>query len=115
MQLGLLFQVIQTLLRAEALVRRPALQELIDMLRVNRQSLGLKYRSLIPSKPEKFKRLLDIIGSAFDLAGAVRILDAQNEFAAVLAGEKKIKKRGAQSADMQKSGWRWGESDSDNF
>ena len=113
LQLGLFFQVSKAVLGAETLIGRPVLQKFVHMLGVNQEPLGLEYRPLVPPEPKKLKSFFDIIGGALDLAGAVRILDAQNEFAAVLAGEKKIKKRGAQSADMQKSGWRWRKPDSD--
>ena len=54
--------------------------------------------------PEPFQSLQDHLGRSFRAALAVGVLDAEQEFAAVVAGEQIIEQRGAGAADMQQPG-----------
>src|SRR4030095_4759608 len=76
---------------------------------VNLRSLALQIRShisngvttLVPIEAKPAQSFIDRSGGLFGVACSVGVLDAQNEFAAMMSREEPIKKRRARTADME--------------
>ena len=72
-----------------------------------RLTLCLEDWRLIGRKPKPRQAIQDLINRFPGRAFAVRILNTQQIFPAMMAREKPVKKRGAGPADMQIAGGGW--------
>ncbi len=73
----------------------------------------LEQRLLVRRKPEPGQALEDHVHRLLGVALAVRVLDAQQVLAAVVAGKQVVEQRGADAADVQKAGGAGGEAGAD--
>ena len=90
------------------------LQQLIDHFLVPLHALHLVIRTLVPVEAEPGHAVKNGLHGSLGGAFLVGVLDAQNEFAAHLAGVSPGKQRGARAADMQIAGGRGGETGADH-
>src|SRR4030095_11633611 len=66
-----------------------------------RAEISADMRTFVPIEAEPLQTLVNRCGGFFSVASPVGVLDAQNEFAAVMPGEEPIEQCGARAADMQ--------------
>src|SRR6266705_724401 len=106
--------------RIELFLGRPAMvslsprDEFFRDLPVARKPLHLKERAFVPVEPEPAHRVEDRLHRSFGRALEIGILDAQDEFAAVLSGVRPGEERGPRPADMEVAGRAWGKTGSDH-
>ena len=79
-------------------------QHLPRHLGMARHARGLKHRWLVGRNAEPFQALDDHLGRRFRAAFAVGVLDAEQEFAAVVTGEQVIEQRRSGAADVKQAG-----------
>src|SRR6266478_9927359 len=87
----------------------PAFLKLLQIAFVNLRSLALQIRSqfsagvwtLIPIEAEPAQSFINRSCGLFGVACSIGVLDAQNEFAAVMSREEPIKQRGSCAADVE--------------
>src|SRR6266853_737004 len=96
--------------RIELFLGRPTVVSLsprdepVRDLRVARKPLHLKERAFVPVEPEPAHRVEVRLHRNFGRALKVRVLDAQDEFAAVLSGVRPGEESGPPPADMEVAG-----------
>ena len=108
-------------LGAEAVIGMAGLHQLLGVgqiqilpLALNIGTAGAAYvRAFIPGKAAAFQGFIDDLCGPGNKALLIRILNAEDELAAVFAGIEIIIQRGAQAAQMHKAGGAGGESGSD--
>ena len=111
-------EAFKALFRAEAIVCSAEFNEFFGVFFVYIHTLGLNVRSIacvlvrsfVIGDAGGFKRAINHINCALNLALLVGILYAENKLSAVLARKKKCIESRAQIADMHKACWRWSES-----
>ena len=69
-------------------------------------ALELEYRVAVPVEPEPLHARQDRVDRGLGGAGAVGILDPQQELAAVVAGVEQVEQRGARAAEVEVAGRR---------
>src|SRR3546814_1152250 len=74
-----------------------------DLLGMAPGARELVDRVAIPVEPEPAQPVEDRVDRGLGGAGAVGILDAQQELAAVVAREQPVEQRGARAADMEET------------
>jgi hypothetical protein len=74
---------------------------------------GLEHRRLVGREAEPGEALQDDVHGLLGAALAVGVLDAQEEGAAMVAGEEVVEQGGAGAADMEQAGGAGGEAGSD--
>ena len=99
--------------RAGAVVGLARLQELVHMAVVQVAALALEEGAFVEIKTQPVHGVDDGVGHLLRGAGLVRVLDAQDELAAVLTGIEIIEKGGAGAADMEVPRGAWGETGHD--
>src|SRR5690606_34628584 len=100
--------------RTEAMEGVPLLQQLVDVFTVDGGAFTLAIRSvgpalvrpLIPVEVQPLERGEDVLLRLARAAYLIGILDAQNEFAAVLAGEAEVEQRDVRGAHVRIAGGR---------
>ncbi len=90
-----------------------ALVNFIPLALEIRSEISADLRAFVPIDPEPAQAVVDRSGCFLGVAGLVSVLDAENESAAVMAGEEPVKKCGARPADVQKTGRRGSETNAD--
>ena len=88
-------------------------QHLAGHLGVTRRARELIGDVAVPLQAEPRQAVEDRGDRGLGGAGAVGVLDAQQELAAVVAREQPVEERGARAADMQEAGRRGGEAGDD--
>ena len=78
-----------------------------------RPEIAANLRTFVPIEPEPAQPVVDRRGRFLGVARLVRILDAQDERAAVMPREEPVEQRGARAADVQIAGGRWSEANAD--
>ena len=73
----------------------------------------LEHGVAVPVEPEPAHAVEDRVDRRLGRAGAIGILDAQQELAAVMAREQPVEQRGARAADMEEAGRRGREAGDD--
>ena len=81
-----------------------ALEQLVRDLGVARPELRLVIFVAVPIEAEPAHPVEDRVDRLLGRAGLVGVLDAQQEFAAVVAGEQPVEQRRARAADVQEAG-----------
>ena len=76
-----------------------------------RPKVAAGVRAFIPIQAEPAQAIVDRGRGFLGVAGFVRVLDAQNKRAAVMAREKPVEERGARAADVQVTGRRRSKAD----
>ena len=69
--------------------------------------------AFVPVEAEPAHAVEDRLAGFLGVAGLVGVLDAQDERAAMFAGEEPVEERGACAADVEVAGWRRGEAGAD--
>ena len=69
-------------------------------------------RAFVPIDSEPLESLIDRGRGFLGVAFRVGVLNSENQFAAVMVNEKPIKQSGPRAADVEITGRRWSESDS---
>src|SRR5262249_1602438 len=95
---------LELVLGARAHVRVPGLEELVGSRQVLLGARPLEDRTLVPLEAEPAQRVLDADHPLLTRAGAVGVLDAEGERAAVVTGEQPVEERGADRSHVQGSG-----------
>jgi hypothetical protein len=80
---------------------------------VTRRTGELEGDVAVPLQPEPGQAVEDGLDGGRGGARSVGVLDAQQIFAAVMAGIEPVEERGARAADMQEAGRRGGEAGND--
>ena len=96
--------LLQLLLRAEAAVGFAVRQEPLRHLGVAVQTRGLELHLAVPVQLEPAQAVDDGVGRGLGRPGAVRVLDAQQEPAVMVASEQPVEQRRARAADVQVPG-----------
>ena len=78
-------------------------------LGVARGALELEHGVAVPVEAEPFEAGEDRVDRRLGRAGAVGVLDTEQELAAVVAGVEQVEQRGAGAADVEEAGRRRGE------
>jgi hypothetical protein len=81
--------------------------------RVAVEAVGLVKRALVGAQPQPLHAVEDDLDGFLGGAGAVRVLDAEHEGAAVAPGQQPGEQRGAHPADVQEAGGAGGEAGAD--
>ena len=110
---GRLAHLVHFLGRAGAVVGRACLQELVHVTVIEISALALEIRAFVEIKAQPVHGVDDGVCHFLGRAGLIRVLDAQDEFAVVLAGVEIIEERGAGASDMQIPGGAGGETGHD--
>jgi hypothetical protein len=113
-RLLLLAQLGQPLRGAEAAVRPAAVDQLLRMVGIDRQPLGLMVGamrathvgSLVPAQTEPAQRLHDLRLAVGTRASLVGVLDAQDERPTALAGKDMVEQRDVGGSDVGVAGGR---------
>src|SRR5712691_13406505 len=95
---------VQIFLAGPAAVRLSLRDELLGDFLVPSEALHLEKRTLVPVEPEPAHRVEDRLHRGFGRALEVRVLDAQDEFAAVLSCVRPREESGPRPADMEVAG-----------
>src|SRR5207245_151045 len=95
---------VEIVLAGPAAVRFSLRDERLGDFPVPFQALHLEKRALVPVEPEPAHRIEDRLHRGFGRALEVGVLDAQDDFAAVLSGVRPREKRGPRAADMEVAG-----------
>src|SRR3989454_2383757 len=95
---------VQIFLARPAAVRLSLRDELLGDFLVPSEALHLEERTLIPVEPEPAHGVEDRLHRGFGRALEVRVLDAQDEFTAVLSGVRPREESGPRPADMEVAG-----------
>ncbi len=103
---------LQLLGRGVIVVRQPGVQQRVDGCLVETVALRLVIRSrvaadlraLVPVDPEPAEPVQDRLQRLVDVPLPVRVVDAQDETAAVAAGVEPVEQRRAHAADVQETG-----------
>ncbi len=90
-------------------VRLALFEQLIGDLLVPGHAGALENRSLVPVEAEPGEAVEDDLGVFVGGTGLVGVLDAEQERAALFAGEEPVEEGGAGAADVEVSGGRRGE------
>ena len=101
--------VVQLLLRAVAVIGSAGGEHLRDHFAIAIEALGLVVRALVRVEPQPLHAFEDHAHGLVGGALAVRVFDAQDEFAAVAARLQPAEKRRAHAADVQQAGGAWSE------
>ena len=99
----------QLVRRAVAAIRPPGRQQLQRDLRVTRGPRGLEHWRCVRGDAHPGQPVQDALRVFGQAAGTVRVLDADQELAAVMAAEQVVEQRGPYAADMQQAGRAGGE------
>ena len=111
--LGLLALRGELLLRHVAAIGVAALEQLVRHFGVPRPELRLVIFVAVPIEAEPAHPVEDRVDRLRRRARLVGIFDAQQELAAVVAGEEPVEQRRARAADVQEAGRRGGEAGDD--
>ena len=119
----LLPQLGQALRAAVAVVGMAGFDELASVLLVDVQPLGLEVGAvvaphlgpLVPLQAQPAQALHDVVQGILAIAGAVRVLDAQDEDAVVVAGEEPVEESRPGSPHMEITRGAGGEADTYRF
>ena len=103
--------LLQFRLGAEAIVGMSGSQQLRGALAIHFHTLGLVVGTLIPIEAEPAHALQDAVNHLRGRALEIGVLNAQDERAAMMAGEQPVEQRGARAAHVQVSGGRGRETD----
>ena len=90
--------------RALVLVRLALGDELPRRLAAVVEAVELVGRWAVPVEPEPGERLERVVDGALHLAARVRVLDPDQELAALVAREEPVEERGANAADVERAG-----------
>src|SRR5712691_6171651 len=105
---------VQIFLACPAAIRFSLGNEVLGDFLVSSEALHLKKRAFVPVEPEPAHGVEDRLHRSFGRALEVGVLDAQDEFAAVLSGVRPGEERGPRPADMEVAGRAWGKTGSDH-
>ncbi len=98
---------------ALVLVGVPVGEQLAGDVLVASEAVELERDLAVPVEAEPGERLLDLRDRVLDLAAHVRVLDAQQELAALVTGVEPVEERGADAPDVEEAGGAGSEADSD--
>ena len=90
--------------RALVLVGLVLVDEALRLFAAALHAVELERELAVPVEPDPAQRLLDLLGRRVDLAARVRVLDAQPELAALVAGEQPVEERGVDASDVEEAG-----------
>jgi len=90
--------------RSLVFVGQARLDELVCELAAALHVVELERNRAVPVQPEPAQRLLDLLGRLEDLARSVRVLDPEQELAALVARKEPVEERRADVADVEQPG-----------
>ena len=107
--------------RAPAAVGVAGLDQVVGVLAVDREPLGLAVRAvraadvraLVPGQAGPAQHVEDVLLGRVDVTALVRVLDAEDELAAVAVGERHVEQRHVGRADVRIAGRGGGDAETD--